>query len=509
MSMPARKIKSQGTALSTLLEGLVPVSTAEDIVVQGVAMDSREVRPGYLFLACRGLRHDGHEYISAAVAQGAVAVAYEVAASEGVFDSAQVGNAPLLPVVNLSRHAGLIAERFYKNPSRALTVIGITGTNGKTSCSQFLAQALDDKKHRCGVIGTLGNGLLNNVQAGTHTTPDAVSLHRLFAQLRDAGARSVAMEVSSHALDQGRVAGVTFAGAVFTNLSRDHLDYHGDMAAYGQAKQQLFHAPDLGFAVVNGDDAYGREILANLRSGVKAVSYGLNDAVAEDIPHVQGSALRLSRTGLRMTVRTPWGEGQLHSNLLGRFNASNLLAVLAALLMIDMPLQTALQRLMKLRPVSGRMECFGGDGRRPLVVVDYAHTPDALEQVLHALREHCAGRVWCVFGCGGDRDRGKRPVMGGIAARLADHIMVTDDNPRSEDPAAITADILAGIEDRRNVTVIHDRRDAIAAAISRAGMDDVVLVAGKGHEAVQQIGAHKLPFCDQDEVRRLLAEGRS
>ena len=504
--MPARKPQPGGMSLSELLEGIATVSSGEDRAVHGVTMDSRQVRPGYLFLACRGLAHDGHDFISAAVAQGAVAVVYEIAKSGNGLLSACVGDVPLLAAVDLSRQAGLIAERFYGHPSRDMFVVGVTGTNGKTSCSQFLAQAWHRADRPCGVIGTLGSGLAGRLTPGTHTTPDAVTLHRLFSDLRAAGARSLVMEVSSHALDQGRVGAVDFAVAVFTNLSRDHLDYHGDMAAYAAAKQRLFHAPGLRYAVVNGDDEFGREILANLRPEVTAVSYGLGGAVAANVPHVQGAAVKLGRTGLQMTVQTPWGEGQLQSPLLGRFNASNLLAVLATLLLTGTTLHEALARLGRVQPVVGRMECFGGDGRLPLAVVDYAHTPDALEQVLIALREHCRGKLWCVFGCGGDRDRGKRPLMGGAAARLADRIIITDDNPRSEDPAQITAEILAGIADRETVTVIHDRRAAIAAAIEQATADDVVLVAGKGHETTQQIGVRKLPFCDQEEVRRCLAE---
>ncbi len=504
--MPARQSREGGVWLSELLEGVAAVRAGDDRAIQGVALDSREVQAGYLFLACNGLVQRGHEFIAAAVARGAIAVAYEIEEGEGAFSSAQVGTVPLLAVPKLSRQAGVIAERFYGYPSRDLFVVGITGTNGKTSCSQFLAHALHRDDRPCGIVGTLGNGLAGRLTPGTHTTPDAVTLHRLFADMRAAGARSVAMEVSSHALDQGRVAGVTFAAAVFTNLSRDHLDYHGDMAAYGAAKHGLFQAPGLRYAVVNGDDEFGREILASIRPTVTAVSYGLGTAAAARVPHVQGTVVQLSRSGLVMSVQTPWGAGSLHSPLLGRFNASNLLAVLAVLLVKGMALPEALQRLAQVRPVIGRMECFGGDGRRPLVVVDYAHTPDALEQALTALREHCRGQLWCVFGCGGDRDRGKRPLMGGAAARLADHVIITDDNPRTEEPARITDEIIGGIPDNRAVTVMHDRAAAIAAAVQQAGADDVVLVAGKGHEDTQHVGRRKLPFRDQEAVQRYLAE---
>ena len=507
--MPVRKSQSGGVALSTLMEGIATFAPGEDRMVAGVALDSRQVQAGYLFLACSGLMQRGHDFIAAAVAQGASAIAYEVAEGEAAFLSAQVGNVPMLAVQHLSQQAGLIAERFYGHPSRDLFVVGITGTNGKTSCSQFLAQALSSADHPCGIIGTLGNGLLGQLLPGTHTTPDAISVHQLLAEMRSGGARSVAMEVSSHALAQGRVAGVSFTAAIFTNLSRDHLDYHGDMAAYAAAKQRLFHAPDLRYAIVNADDAFGREILANLRPGVTAVSYGLGEPVAPELPHVQGVIEHQTRNGLSVVVKSAWGEGHLQVPLLGRFNASNLLAVVATLLVTGVPMTEVLQRLSVVRPVTGRMECFGGDGRLPLVVVDYAHTPDALEQALLALREHCRGKLWCVFGCGGDRDRGKRALMGSAAAHLADKMIITNDNPRSEDPAQIAADILAGVGDSAAVEVMHDRSSAIAAAIRQAGADDVVLVAGKGHETTQQVGVRKLPFRDQDQVQRYLTEVRS
>lgn len=507
--MPARNNHTGGVSLSELLEGVATVAADEERTVIGVALDSRYVRPGYLFLACTGLMQRGHDFIAAAVEQGACAIVYDVSEGEIAFSSVHVGNVPLLAVQNLSRQVGLIAERFYGYPSRDLFVVGITGTNGKTSCSQFLAHALNSNDHPCGVIGTLGNGLIGQLQPGTHTTPDAIRLHQLLAELRNDGARSVVMEVSSHALDQGRVAGVSFSAAIFTNLSRDHLDYHGDMAAYAAAKQRLFHAPELHYAIVNADDAFGHEILANLRGGVAAVSYGLGEPVAVGLPHVQGVIEQQTRSGLVMSVQSAWGTGRLQVPLLGCFNASNILAVVATLLVKGVPLAEVLQLLSEVRSVAGRMECFGGDGRRPLVVVDYAHTPDALEQVLTALRAHCQGQLMCVFGCGGDRDRGKRSMMGAVAARLADKIIITDDNPRSEDPEQIATDILEGIGDAAGIEVMHNRSSAIAAAVKLAGADDVVLIAGKGHETTQQIGMRKFLFRDQDEVRRYLAEAVS
>ena len=479
-------------SLSALLRELAPVPAPAERALSGVCIDSRQVRPGYLFLACTGVRSRGHDFIAEAVAKGAVAVAYENAPGQPPALPPYFGGVPQIPVENLAQRAGLIAERFFGEPSRDLLMVGITGTNGKTSCSHYLAQCLHSETSPCGLIGTVGNGLFGDLHGATHTTPDAVSLHALLAQLRGAGAHSVVMEASSHALDQGRVNAVAFDVAVFTNLTRDHLDYHADMAAYGAAKRRLFHQPGLRYAVVNGDDAYGRELLADLRPEVMGVSYGLAEPVAATIAHVQGHSLRLYDEGMQLSVRSPWGEGELRVPLLGRFNASNVLAVLATLLIMGIGFDEALRRLGRLQAVSGRMQSFGG-GSVPRVVVDYAHTPDALEQVLGALRAHCRGRLWCVFGCGGDRDRGKRPLMGAVAARLADRLVITDDNPRSEEPAAIVADIMAGVDAAAQAQIVHERAAAIAYAVSQAKVGDVVLVAGKGHELYQQIGAQYLP----------------
>ena len=508
MMTARRHTATRASRLSVLLRDIAAVPAQFDRTVHGVQLDSRRVQTGDLFLACNGLRHRGHEFVADALVQGAAAVAYEIDAGERPpLPPLSAEGAPQIAVVALAQRAGEIAERFYGEPSRALFVIGVTGTNGKTSCSHYLAQALHTAAEPCGVIGTVGNGLLGDLQAGTHTTPDAVSLHALLAELRDRGAERVVMEASSHALDQGRVNAVAFDVAVFTNLTRDHLDYHGDMASYGAAKQKLFHLPGLRYAVINGDDAFGRELLATLRPEVTAVSYGLGDAVASTLPHVQARTMRLHDEGIEIAVHTPWGRGEARLPLLGAFNVSNAVAVLATLLVMGIGFDDALRRLGRLHAVAGRMQRFGG-GTAPLVVVDYAHTPDALEQALTALRAHSRGCLWCVFGCGGDRDRGKRPLMGAAAARLADRIVVTDDNPRSEDPSHITDEIMAGIGDKTNVSVIHDRAAAIAHALTQATAADVVLIAGKGHETYQQIGTQFLPFSDQAVVQRLLSGGR-
>ena len=403
---------------------------------------------------------------------------------------------------------GEIAARFHGNPTRELRVVGITGTNGKSSCCHYIAQALDSEEEPCGVVGTLGYGRLGALRAGGHTTPDAVTLQALFAEMLAAGVRRVVMEVSSHALSQGRVNGVEFDVAVFTNLTHDHLDYHGDITNYARAKRQLFFAPRLRTAVINGDDDYGRKLLASLPEGVAAVCFsiagGCDKADAQHV--VKGEVLRVDRDGLAMRVDSPWGSGSLHTELLGRFNASNLLASVASLCQLEVPFSVAVERLAQVTSVPGRMEHFGGAARRPLVVVDYAHTPDALLQVLETLRELCAHELWCVFGCGGDRDRQKRAKMGAIAERIADHVIVTDDNPRHEDPQAIIAQILSGLARPEAALVISDRALAIRTAVSRAAADDVVVIAGKGHEDYQQIGDRRIPFSDREQVSAVLQE---
>ena len=480
--------------LRELLEGIARVPGVANREVRGLQVDSRRVKPGDLFLALPGMVVDGREFIGDAVASGAVAIVYET--SDGfVLRGAPV---PAFAVPDLRRQIGIIADRFYGSPSRRLVVVGVTGTNGKTTCTQLLAQALDQPPRRCAVIGTLGYGFPGALNASIHTTPDAVTVHRLMADFLGQGAAHVTMEVSSHALEQGRVKGVSFDVAVFTNLTRDHLDYHGDMEAYGLAKAGLFATAGLKYAVINHDDGFGRRLLSGIGAPVTTLSYGLDGG------DIRAREMRFLPDGLSLQVTTPGGEIELHSPLIGRFNACNLLAVLATLLALGVAPEEAAARLARAQAPSGRVERFGGVKGLPLVVVDYAHTPDALEKILLALREHTRGRLWCVFGCGGDRDRGKRPVMGEIAERLADRVVLTDDNPRHEPGDAIIADILGGM--RASTDVIRDRRAAIAAAIRGAGQGDIVLIAGKGHEDYQQVGDERRPYSDREVVRTLMGE---
>ena len=487
--------------LGELLDGLATVPAAlVDRPVPGLTADSRAVRPGEVFFALRGANRHGLEFLDAARTAGALAVVWEPPYAGSLPTDPAL---PLLAVPELRRQLGLIASRFYGDPSRRLRVVGITGTDGKTSCAHFIAQALSevDVAGPCGILGTLGMGEYGQTEPSLHTTPDPLVVQRWLAGLSAVGRRYAAMEVSSHALDQGRVNGVAFAVAVLTNLTRDHLDYHGTVEAYGAAKRRLFfdHCP--GWAVLNLDDAFGRELAAGLRGRTRVLGYGLGERSGQTEAFVWGEHLELSPAGLRMRVRSSWGDGELAVGLLGRFNASNVLASLATLLALDLPFAEALRRVARTATVPGRMERLSGGFGQPLAVVDYAHTPHALEQALRALREHGGHRLWCVFGCGGDRDPGKRPLMGAVAERLTDRVIVTDDNPRTEDPARIVDAILAGMRQPSAAMVIHDRRTAIVRALADASTDDLVLIAGKGHEEEQIVGAERRPFSDRTVVR--------
>ncbi len=475
--------------LDDQLAALPGAAAAAGIGVTGLCNDSRRVEPGDLFIAVPGLRTSGAAHIAQAVAAGAVAVLVDAGSPQPTDLSV-----PILAVPNLAAQQGLIAARFHGEPSEALKVIGITGTNGKTSVSHFLAGCLP----RCAILGTEGNGFPGRLEAATHTTPDPLALQAWLADFRHERARHVAMEVSSHALHQQRTAGVRFDTAVFTNLGHDHLDYHRDLDDYAAAKVGLFASPGLRAAVLNADDAYAERMAAALAPGVRTLRYG-----------VLGGELRgraVARPGgLLIDIDGEFGQASFASPLLGEFNLYNLLATLGVLLLADVPFADAVEKLRDLPPVPGRMQALRRPGA-PLVVIDYAHNPPALESVLTALRAHvpAGGRLWCVFGCGGERDAAKRPVMGEMAARLADRVIVTDDNPRGEIAADIAAAILGGIADPQGVELIHDRAAAIAHAVRAADVRDLVLVAGKGHEDYQIIGTDKVHFDDREQAELAL-----
>ena len=472
--------------------------------------DSRAVKMGSIFAAFPGTVLDGRDYISEAITRGAAAVLWERAA----FSWNEAWDVPNLGIDNLRGRISEIAGHVHGNPSESLWVAGVTGTNGKTSVSQWIASASDALGRRAAVIGTLGNGMVGERVEGKNTTPDPIVLQRSLAEYLRRGARLVAMEVSSHGLDQGRVGGIKYDAAVFTNLTRDHLDYHGTMESYAEAKFRLFSARGLKHAVINVDDACGVEFAAKLAGGsLDVITYGTQGAA-----RLRASNINLSDSGVQFHITSEWGSADVSSQVLGAFNVSNLLAVLGTLLASGIAFDAAIEAVSALQPVPGRLERIGG-GELPLVVVDYAHTPDALEKALQALRPavRAPARLVCVFGCGGDRDPGKRPLMGEAAAKLADHVVVTSDNPRSEDPHAIIAQIFAGItkpgSDPRGLQnrglppeAIEDRQVAIFSAVHHARPGDVVLLAGKGHETYQEIAGVRHPFSDREVASAALAQ---
>ena len=494
-------------ALMWLLDGIAMIPNSGARVLD-LTLDSRQARPGSLFFALPGLKDHGLKFAADAAARGASVVLWEPSAE---IDGEKAARA-LPPAVfaaavpNLKCLVGRIADRFFNWPSSQLRITGITGTNGKTTTAYLLAQCLERLGHAAAYMGTIGWGRPAALTEPTHTTPDAVTVHRTLAQLRSAGVREVVMEVSSHALDQSRVDGVRFHAAAFTNLTRDHLDYHGSMQAYGAAKAKLFQAPDLKHIVLNIGDEFGRALARDYAGGATliAVWVGAGDSgwLADRALHA--TQVRMEARGISIDVDGSFGKAEVKTQLMGRFNAENSLVVIGCLLSLGVSLAEAAKALAECKPAPGRMEVVRADARnKPTVVVDYAHTPDALAKALSAAREHCKGVLWCVFGCGGDRDAGKRPVMGSIADELADQIIVTDDNPRSEDPQAITRDIVQGIKSR-SVRVIHDRGEAIATALKEANAIDLVLIAGKGHEDYQIYGETRRSFSDRTEALRYL-----
>lgn len=488
---------SAGLPLADLLPDVDAVPPG--LRVTGLSQDSRDVAAGDAFLAIPGFGTHGLRFVDQARAAGAAAIIYEPPAPAGM-DIPEGA----IAVPGLRARIGAMADRLHAAPSAAMTVVGVTGTNGKTSTVQMLAQAWSLGGLRAGSIGTLGAGLHGRVEPTGFTTPQVSRMHALLAQLRGDGAQVVAMEVSSHALDQGRVDAVRFAVGVFTNLTRDHLDYHGDMDAYGAAKARLFQAPGLRAAVVNLDDAFGRALHASLPARLQKVG---TSASGRPEATVRAHDVVLDAGGIGFHLAIGDQVHPVRTALLGRFNVDNLLAVAGVLHALGDDAATIASTLGRLQPVAGRMNRLGGEGR-PLVVVDYAHTPDALEQALNSLRGHARGRIVCVFGCGGERDRGKRPQMAEVAGRLADAVIVTDDNPRREDGDAIVADILEGFAVGSNVRVERDRRAAIRRAVGGAGPGDIVLVAGKGHEPYQEIDGVRHPFDDADVAHGALEEWR-
>ena len=495
-----------GYSIKKLLDGFVDCSLLPEILVSGLSADSRRIKPGYLFFVQTISGKSNTEFINDAVRNGAVAVI----ADHSAVPETLLCPIPVIRVNELGKKTGEIASRFYGYPTDDMYVIGITGTNGKSTVSHLLAHVLTDtERGRCGLIGTLGHGQFEQLTACANTTPEPITLQSLLAEMQSNKTRNVVIEVSSHGLDQYRVSGVRFDMAVFTNLSRDHLDYHGTFENYSDTKLRLFTEFPIRHAVVNLDDPFGADLIEKLPPTVKCTGYTLDEQIKKRfsgrLPVVSGTIKNISLGEMQMDIDSPRGNTLLTTALFGRFNAYNLLAALSALCLLDLRFQDVIHRLSGYKNISGRMECMNKENS-PRIVVDFAHTPDALEQVLHVLRSVCSGKLYCVFGCGGNRDRGKRREMGKIADHYADSIVLTSDNPRYENPDDIIQDIEEGISRHSSVTIEPDREVAIRNTVMSASTADIILVAGKGHEGYQEISGVRKPFSDQKIIAECLEQ---
>ncbi|MFK8021107.1 MAG: UDP-N-acetylmuramoyl-L-alanyl-D-glutamate--2,6-diaminopimelate ligase [Pseudomonadales bacterium] len=485
--------------LPELLAGLIDTVQVPKIAITGVALDSRLLGSGCAFVALQGSTSHGIDFAEKALSLGAAVVLHD-----GLTKLPALSNsANYIEVVGLREKLGTIAHRFYNTANLSIPCIAVTGTNGKTSCVQNIASMFSNLQRKAGSIGTLGWGFGDALESTGLTTPDVLTLHRALRSMVDSGAAAVAIEASSHALAQGRLDGIAISTAVFTNLSRDHLDYHGDLASYADAKAMLFERDGLKNAVLNADDPYYKELSMKVRCSGELVSYSSTDSNAS----VYAKNIHASDKGVTAQLVTPWGRGEVHLAQIGLFNLQNLLAAISVLCLEGEALDQVLEKVPELEPVPGRMQLLPSE-TGPKLVVDYAHTPDGLLKALQAITQHCDGQVWVVFGCGGDRDKGKRPEMAAIAEQYADKLVITSDNPRSESPEAIINDIVAGLGKSVNVTqtrdsasvathtAIVDRASAIETAVNEAGVHDWVLIAGKGHEKYQQLANERIAFDD-------------
>ena len=497
--MAAERVKNH-ILLSKLLQPLDIPCKVKDVPVLGLATDSRKINPGDLFIA----RNEAIAFVNDAIRAGACGVLADEAAPHDSF----LSPVPIVRISDLDKKIGLIAAIFFNHPASSIKITGVTGTNGKTSVCYLMANALSgDIGRKCGLIGTLGYGPVDKLVPGTHTTPEALSLQAILADMRDQGIHQAVMEVSSHGIDQSRIAGLEFALAIYTNLSRDHLDYHETIQAYADTKRRLFTEYPVKSAVLNLDDSLGRELFERLPGGIHKTGYTTDKnsflaSPGEGVALAEIEAMTADRMLLGIT--SPWGRVKLESGLIGQYNAQNLLACFCGMCLLGFTPDEAVDRLSLCKGVPGRLERFCKPDM-PVVVIDYAHTPDALEQVLKTLRDVCENRLYCVFGCGGNRDKGKRRIMGKIAGRYADRIVITSDNPRFEDPNRIIRDIMAGITDTGQIYVEEDRATAIKKSIESAGEKDIVLVAGKGHETYQEISGVRHPFSDREVINKILA----
>ncbi|MCB1616583.1 MAG: UDP-N-acetylmuramoyl-L-alanyl-D-glutamate--2,6-diaminopimelate ligase [Pseudomonadales bacterium] len=486
--MSSTPVAVKSMPLKALLPDTGLTASQSDIAIKGVSSDSRKLGRGDLFLAYPGFSRDGRDFIDEAVNQQVAAIVYEQRGFEAV-DRGSV--LPFIGLENLQQQSSAIASRFYGEPSKQMEMIAITGTNGKTSCCYWLSALLESLGCCVGQIGTLGVRLgSDEIKAASGmTTPDSIEVQKLLASFLAKGARCTVMEVSSHALDQGRVNAVDFDIAIFTNLGRDHLDYHGDEKAYKRAKARLFSSFELQTAIINIDDVFGEELIEKSLRAKNTVTYSLcnNDAT------VYLSDIRFDRKGSACLVHSPWGDVRIKVPFMGAYNLANLMAVVCAASSMGFDFYEIVSRLEDLPMPPGRMQIVSDED--VTVIVDYAHTPDALEHALNTVRSHSDGVIWCVFGCGGDRDTGKRALMGAVAARLADRVVLTSDNPRSEDPQSIISDIVSGIPTGKYICE-PDRYKAIEEVLLRANSGDVILIAGKGHENYQEVNGVRKAFDD-------------
>lgn len=495
MTISARQLLQQWPEIAQLPQ-LAHINPARLIA------DSRSLQAGDAFIALKGMQVDARQFIEVALEQDVSLVLAEADGEQARADFLQ--QAPVIHLPRLGQQLSRIAALFYGEPSAGLSIFAVTGTNGKTTCSHLYGQLMQRLNKTVGVIGTLGYGLVGqpSLQETGFTTPDAIALQSILADLKKSGASVIAMEASSHSLDQGRLNAVAIKGALFTNLSRDHLDYHGDMAAYAACKWRLFESAGLGYAVINIDDAQGALWAKSYSGKGRLVTYSVSNASAD----IYATSTEFSETGIQARLVTPAGEIDINSQLIGQFNLSNLLGVISAALAESNSLASVAEQVPYLTPVTGRMQKIEGPEFAPAVIVDYAHTPDGLQQALQALKGHGGQKIWCIFGCGGDRDAGKRPQMAAIAERMADRVVVTNDNPRTESPENILADIKTGFLQPEKVIVQLDRERAICETIAGAGAHDLILVAGKGHEDYQILGRERVHFSDIEICQKALQQ---
>ncbi|OCH18496.1 UDP-N-acetylmuramoyl-L-alanyl-D-glutamate--2,6-diaminopimelate ligase [Aliivibrio sp. 1S165] len=486
-----------------LSELLLPWCELNQVVeISSMTLDSRKVTTGCLFVAIQGHAVDGRQFIPVAIKQGASAV---LAQSDEINKTGTIGfidQTPIIYLDALSIKLSAVAGRFYHAEQRKMQLVGITGTNGKTTISQIIAQWATLLGKPAGVMGTTGNGLLTDLKPALNTTGNPIEIQQTLSDLENIGAKLTALEISSHGLVQSRVNALNFDAAVFTNLSRDHLDYHGDMESYAKAKKLLFTTHNPTKSIINADDSVGVSWLKELPSAI-GVSLNEKQLSFHSGKKVFATSVIYSTDGIQISLNSDWGSANLSVPLIGAFNASNILVAFATLLSLGYDILELEVAAPKLSAVIGRMELFSSEGKAK-IVVDYAHTPDALDKALQALRVHCSGKLWCIFGCGGDRDTGKRPMMARIAEQQADVIILSDDNPRSEDPGIITKDMLVGLNEPEAAKIIHDRFDACQYALSQAGENDIILLAGKGHEDYQVLANKTVHYSDRESAQKLL-----